>query len=154
MATNLAVEAPDFDEIRKESGFVTSNAVKLLWEVLNYEITKRRLGIRKATNLLQGRATADATTVSENNLDLEGSLVWWYNTASNVNVTGFRNGEEGRAVWVHNVGSGTITFKHSSASSDATNRFLNFGAVDVAMATNQSILYLYINARWREWSAA
>src|SRR3990167_10348040 len=150
MATNLSVESPDFDEIRKERGIITSNAVKLLWEVLNYEIGQRRIGVRTAKQLLQGRAVADATTASENNLDLEGALVWWYNTSSSVNLTGIRNGAEGRVIFLHNVGSGTISILHASASSDAANRFVNEGSATVSLTTNKSAIYMYINARWRE----
>ena len=154
MSTNLSVSSPDFDQIRKESGLITSNAVKLLWEVLNFEIANRRKGVRVAQSTLQGAITTDTTTASENNLDLLGSLVWWYNTASSVNVTGFRNGIEGRVIFIHNVGTGTLTFKHNSGSSDTANRILNNGAADTAMATNQSVVYMYINSRWRELSLA
>ena len=154
MSVNLSVESPDFDEIRSETGLVTSNAVKLLWEVLNYEIAQRRKTVNRATNFLQGKITTDITTANENNLDTLNSMIWWYNTASSVNVTGLRNGVEGRIIFFHNVGAGTLSFLHDSASSDAGNRFVNNGAATVALATNQSIIYMYINSRWREWSAA
>ena len=154
MATNLSIESPDFDEIRKESGLITSNAVKLLWEVLNYEIAQRRIGVRRSTNILQGRITADSTTSGENNLDLEGSMIWYYNTSSNITVTGFRNGVEGRIIFLHNIGSGTITFNNESGSSDTGNRILNNGGGNTAMATDESIIYIYMNSRWREVSLA
>ena len=154
MSTNLSITSPDFDQIRKESGLITSNAVKLLWEVLNFEIANRRKGVRQAKNFLLGTITTDTATAAENNLDLLDSLVWWYNTASSFNVTGFRNGIEGRIIFIHNVGAGTITFKHNSGSSDAANRILNDGAGDTAMATNKSVVYQYINSRWRELSLA
>src|SRR3990167_7643028 len=154
MSTNLSIESPDFDKIQQESGLITRNAIHLLWEVLNYEIAKRRVGVRRATDYLSGRITSDASTSGENNLDLEGSMVWWYNSAFSFNVSGFRNGIEGRIIFIHNVGAGTITFLHESGSSDAANRLLNNGAASVTMATNQSVLYIYMNSRWREFSAA
>ena len=153
MASNLAVESPDFDQIRKESGLITSNAVKLLWEVLNYEIAQRRTGVREATNRLQGRATADAPTAAEDNLDTEGSMLWWYNTSSSVNLTGLRHGVEGRIVFFHNIGSGTITFKHQNAGSAAENRIVTNDAGDLTLATNESAILMYVNSRWREWAA-
>ena len=149
MSTNLAVVSPDFDDIREEAGLTTSNAIKLLWEVLNFEILQRRKGINRAINTLQGKITSDTSTANENNLDTLDSLVWWYNTASNINVTGFRNGVAGRVIIVHNVGSGTITFKHNVTSDTANQLVLATGA-DTAVATGASIIFLYINAKWRE----
>lgn len=154
MATNLSIESPDFDTVRKESGIITSNALKLLWEVLNYEIAQRRSGVRQATTFLQGTATGDGTTANENNLDTEKSMVWYYNTASSVNLTGIRNGVEGRVIFFHNIGAGTISILNDSGSSDATNRFVNEGAATVSLTTNKSAIYIYLNSRWREWSAA
>ena len=42
MAENLVIESPDFDEIRKESGTSTEDAIRLLWFALNGEIKQRR----------------------------------------------------------------------------------------------------------------
>lgn len=42
MAGNLVIESPDFDEIRKESGASTEDAIKLLWYALNNEIKLRQ----------------------------------------------------------------------------------------------------------------
>ncbi len=154
MATNLSVEAPDFDQIRKESGIITSNAVKLLWEVINYEIAQRRASVRAATIKLQGRATGDGATAQENNLDIEDSLVWYWSTASSFGLTGIRNGFDGRVVFLHNIGAGTISLKNESGSSDAANRILTKTAGDTTIATNESAILMYINQRWREWAVA
>lgn len=42
MSDNLVIESPDFDQIIKESGDFTSDAIKLLWYSLNNEILLRR----------------------------------------------------------------------------------------------------------------
>lgn len=152
MSTNLSVESPDFDYIRHETGLVTSDAIKLLWEVINFEISTRRKGVKRATDYLAGKITSDASTSAEDNLDTLNSLVWWYNTASSFNLTGLRNGVEGRVIFIHNVGGGTITFKHNSGSSDVANRILLQAGVDKGLATGKSIVLLYINAKWRELS--
>jgi len=49
MAYNLSIESPDFDRIRKGDDKATENAVRLLWFVLNDEISRRRRGIREAS---------------------------------------------------------------------------------------------------------
>lgn len=152
MATNLSVESPDFDYIRHETGLVTSNAIKLLWEVINAELATRRKGVARASNYLQGTITSDVSTAQEDNLDAKNSLIWWYNTASSFSVTGIRNGVEGRIIFFHNVGTGTITFVNNSGSSDTTNRILTQSAGNVARATGKSFILMYINARWRELS--
>ena len=42
MAENLVIESPDFDEIRKETGTATEDAIRLLWFALNNEIKLRQ----------------------------------------------------------------------------------------------------------------
>lgn len=42
MADNLVIESPDFDQIRKETGTATEDAVRLLWFALNNEIKLRQ----------------------------------------------------------------------------------------------------------------
>lgn len=153
MSSNLTIESPDFDYIKKESGVITSDAIKLIWLALNFEIQNRRSTVNAATDRLEGKITSDSSTLSEDNLDVQGSLIWWYNTSSAINVTGIRNGIEGRVVFIHNVGSGTITFKHNTTS-DASNRLLLAAAADKAVATNKSIVLMFINSRWREMSLA
>lgn len=154
MADNLVIESPDFDWIRKETGFITSDAIRQLWYALNYEIKTRRQQQQNVKNKLEGKIVADTTTTSENNLDAQDVLVWYYNTASSVNLTGVRNGVEGRVLFIHNIGAGTITMKNSSGSSDTTNQLVLKAGADKAVATNQSIVFMYINSRWRELSLA
>lgn len=42
MSEQLVIESPDFDQIRKESGTASENAIRLLWYSLNREISDRR----------------------------------------------------------------------------------------------------------------
>lgn len=42
MSEQLVIESPDFDQIRKESGRATEDAIRLLWYALNEENKQRR----------------------------------------------------------------------------------------------------------------
>jgi hypothetical protein len=42
MADNLVIESPDFDQIRKETGTSTEDAIRLLWFALNNEVKLRQ----------------------------------------------------------------------------------------------------------------
>ena len=149
-----SIEAPDFDQIEKESGRATRDGMRLLWGVANFEHRQRRKGDRRLEGRLSPKVLYLAPTVSQNNLDTQDAGVLYYTGASSVNITGYLSREEGDIIFIHVAGAGTISHTNQDAASDATNRFVNNGAATVAAATNQSIMYIFLDSRWREWSAA
>ena len=155
MAFNLSVESPDFERIKKESGYATKDAIRLLWYVLNEEISQRRVGDRQGANRLSPFVLSMAPSASQNNVDTEGAGLVVFTGADVVNITGYRApSNDGDILFIHVTGSATITHMNQSAASDATNRMLFQAGADKAVATNRSLILIYQNTRWREWSAA
>lgn len=154
MAVNLSIESPDFDLIRKQSGYAVEDAIRLLWNVLNEEQRSRRLGVREAKEKIEGKVKTDPSTSNQDNYDSEGAQTVYFTGGSALNVTGIRNGVEGRVIIFTTLGVGTITYKNNSASSDTANRIVTAGGADVAAATNKTFIVQYLNNRWREVSLA
>ena len=154
MATNLSVESPDFDRIRKGDSSATEDAVRLLWYVLNDEIRKRRIGDRRIEDRLSPKILTKAPSGAENNIDTEGAGLIVYTGSTAVTQTGYRVREEGDIIFILVTGTGTISHAHQSASSDAGNRIVTYSGNTKAVATNQSMVLIYQSSRWRELSLA
>lgn len=152
MAENLSIESPDFDRIRKGDDGATTDAIRLLWLVLNEEMKLRRQGDRRIEERLSPKVLSLAPTSNQNNVDTQGAGLILYTGASSINITGYRSREEGDILFVHVAGAGTITHQHQNASSDAGNRMVFQSAGDVARATDKSLILMYLNSRWREAS--
>ena len=149
MADNLVIESPDFDKIRKEAGYATEDAVKLLWYALNNESSLRRQGVRNASEVLEGKVKSAAPSANQDNYDDERCLVLLFTGSTSFNLTGIRNGIEGRVIFIHNIGTGTVTLKHNTTSDTANRLNLDTGA-DKSLVTNSSIIFLYVNGVWKE----
>lgn len=149
MSQNLQISAPDFDRIQKLDGHAIRDAVTLLWYVLNNEISVRSQTVNRAQNRSSPRVLSAAPTGAQNNYDGTdtGTLLFTGGTA--FNLTGLRNGVDGRRYKIHNLGTGTITIKYESANSDAANRFDTVTAGDKTVATGQTADVEYLNSRWR-----
>ena len=154
MSTNLDVLSPEFDKIRKGHDASTADAIRLLWLVLNDEIHTRRVLARVAAERGEFKVLSRAPTGNENNVLTENAGILLYTGSTAVNISGYVSRQEGDVILVHVSGTGTISHLDQSASSDATNRFVNNGSATVAVGTNQSVMYMYVNTRWREFSAA
>lgn len=155
MAENLSIESPDFDRIRKGNPHAIEDAIKLLWFVANDEAKRRRSGDRQIAARLSPQVLSLAPAANQNNVDTQGCGVIIYTGAASVNITGYRApGFDGAVLIIHVTGAGTISHTNQDANSDAGNRFVNNGAATVAVGTNQSVVYTYLNARWREMSLA
>lgn len=154
MAVNLSVEAPDYDRIRKGDAKATENAIRLLWLVANEESRSRRQNDRSIQDRLSPKVLTLAPSANQNNVDTQGAGIIHYNGTDSVNITGYRARHEGDVLVIHVTGTGTITHMDQDTDSDAGNRLVNNGAGDVAVGTNQSIILIYLNSRWREYSAA
>lgn len=150
MSENLVIESPDFPEIEKKAGGATRDAVNLLWSVLNQEILLRRKTVRDAKNTLEVKISNAAPVANQDNFDSDRSSIYYFTGSTNFNLTGLRNGVEGSIVFLHNIGTATITLVHN-ATSDAANRLLLSTAANKSLTTNTSTLFLYINSRWREF---
>lgn len=154
MAENLSIESPDFDRIRKGDANATEDAVRLLWYVLNHEMKSRRQGDRRIEDRLSPTVLSLAPGAGQNNIDTQGAGLIVYTGATNVTQTGYRAGQDGDILFILVTGSGTISHADQSASSDAGNRIVTFLGLTKAVATNQSLVLIYSDARWRELSLA
>lgn len=154
MGAQLTIESPDFDRIKKESGSATRDALVLLWRVANDEALQRRTGIRLAQDKEVGLVQYDAPTTQQDNYNAGDGLYVVFTGSTAFPLTGIRNGVDGRRYDLHNLGTGTITIKYESASSDSANRFDTHTAADVTVATGKTFMVRYLNGRWRELSPA
>ncbi len=154
MGSQLTIESPNFDRIRKNDGVAIENAIRLLWFVANNAADVERRDIQLARNSINLATLTVAPTVAQHNLNARGAGIVLVNTSTAFDLTGVRNGVQGALLILANLGSATMTAKHESASSDAANRITLAAAVDKAVATNKFLLLEYLNARWREMSLA
>lgn len=151
MSENLVIESPDFDEIEKKAGRATRDAVTLLWTVMNEEIRTRRKAVRTSKETLEVRILTSAPGSQQDNFDTDRATIWYFTGSTNFTLTGIRNGSEGNIKFFHNTGTATITIANNSGSSDATNRLLTSTAANKSLTQDQSIAFMYINSRWREY---
>ncbi len=151
MATNLTIEAPNFEKIRKESGQFTHDAIRLLWAAFNDTRDTERRDFRLASEQVAPKVLHLSPSGSTDNLDLDGSSVVSFEGGSGQNLTGIRAPETGktRIAFIHINGAGTITCKHNATSETANQLVLSTGA-DTARATNTGIIFVYLQAKWRE----
>ena len=94
----------------------------------------------------------DAPTAQQNNYDLQGGSILLLNGAGAQTFTGFKapGTNLSYVLIVHVIGAATYTFKSANASSDAENRIRTKTGADVAIATDQSVIFLYLNTLWRQ----
>lgn len=151
MATNQTVESPNFEKIGKEAGNFTSDAINLLWAAINDTRAAERRDFRRATETLEPKIKALSPSGAVNDLDLEGASVVSLEGSSAINFSGMKAPETNhyRIVFIQVNGSGTITIKNS-ATSETQNQFVTSTGADVARATGTGIVFVYLNAKWRE----
>ena len=150
MAENLTIESPDFDKIRKEAGVETERAFRNLYYASNFEASIRRKQMNDVRNTLEGKVKSDNPGAQQDNYDTERALILLLTGTVNRTFTGFRNGYEGRIIFVFNTGSATYTFADESASSDEANRFQLSSGGNETRAQDTGIVFLYLSSRWRE----
>jgi hypothetical protein len=149
VAENLTIESPDFDRIKKLDGNAIRDAITLLWYVANNESAVRSQTVQRAQNRISPKVLSAAPAAQQDNYDPAdcGYLLFTGGTA--FNLTGIRNGIDGRTLLLENLGTGTITLKFESASSDAANRFYTVTGGDKTVTTGQTAFLQYLNSRWR-----
>lgn len=154
MSVNLTIESLDFDRIEREAGPVTASAFRALWLVANDEAAQRRTGVRVASERIAPKSVIDSPAANQNDYDTEFGGVIRFDGAVAFNLTGLKARADNTLIIILVLGAGTVTVKHNSASSEATNRILLAAAADKAVATNKALVLLYENTRWRELSLA
>ena len=152
MADNLTIESPAFDLIRTESGVATHDAIKLLWQTLNFEMGLRRRGVRVNQERLYPKVKTEAPGANQNNMDLENASILLLTGSSNVDITGFRAPSTGESyiLFIHNIGTATYTLKNNSASSDSSNRIKSNSGADLSLTQDKTVVLQYLNSLWRE----
>lgn len=150
MAENLTIESPAFDEIQKEAGRVTRDAIQLLWYVANNEAAERRRGVRKAQEQSIRKVKSDAPSAQQDNYDAEGAGILLFTGADAFDLTGIRNGVTGETIVLHSLGAGVVTIKHADTDSDDVNRFDTAADADVTIATGETVIVRYLDSRWRQ----
>lgn len=154
MGSQLTIESPNFDRIRKGDGVAIENAIRLLWFVANDAADIERRETQYSRNSANYATLTLAPTTNQDNLDMKGAGTVLFVTSTAVNLTGVRNGVQGAFRILANLGSATITIQHENAGSDASNRISMAGAADKSLATSKFMLLHYLNSRWREVSLA
>lgn len=154
MPENLTIEQPDYDQVKKEAGRNTADAIELIWQVLNIESRARRQGITKAVDRFEPKGLYYAPVGALHNYDSQGATILRFDGAASVDLTGIRARVDNAIVIVMVIGVGTITLKHNSGSSEANNRILTQSGGDLAVTTNKGAILVYENLRWRELKLA
>jgi hypothetical protein len=151
MASNLTIESPKFEDIEKEAGPNTSDAINLLWIALNDTRKNERIDFRRAKDILAPKVLTIDASASVNNLDLQGCSVVSFIGSTAQNLTGFRapSTGESRFVIVQVSGAGTITAKQA-ATSETANQLRHISGADVTLATDAAIQYVYLIGKWRQ----
>lgn len=149
MSDNLSVTPPDFDNIKKESGIHTADGFRLLWAVANNQGKDIRTGVRLAIERQEVKSLISSPTTNQNNFNTEFSTTLRFDGSTSFNLTGIRARVEGARVRILVLGSGTVTVKHNSASSEAVNRIITETAADISVTTNKALDLEYQSGRWR-----
>lgn len=153
MASNLQVESPAFDRIRKGDNTATEDGIRLLWFALNNLYRVESVDFQSASRTFKPAVKSDSPSVNQDNYDMGDATVLLLGQAGAFNLTGIRNGTSGRIVIIVNLGAGTMTAKQA-VTSDIFNQLQMAAAADKAVATNKAIVFIYLNSRWRELSLA
>lgn len=152
MANNLTVEAPAFDRITKGDMRATSDAIQLLWFVLNQLSSQESSDIQTVKKKAVWTVQTDAPVTQQDSYDTHGCGVVLFTSSTPFSLTGIRNGAG--LLILANLGSATVTVKQESASSAASERIDMAASADKAVATNKFMMFQYLNNRWREISLA
>lgn len=150
-STNLTIASPDFDKIKHGDQIATADAIRLLWYIANDEAKTRRIGIQSSIDRSIRKTLTDAPTANQNNYATGGAGIIYFTGSTAFNLTGILGtGEEGERIVLHNEGSGTITVKYNSGSSDAPNRITTQSGADLSLTTGKTVLLHKLGTLWRE----
>jgi hypothetical protein len=151
MSKNLTIESPNLDKITQKAGQETADAIGTLWAALNTTRADLRIAERLSQDLITAKPLRVSAAASVDNLNVTDYSAVIFEGGSAQNFTGMLAPETGQTklMVVLVTGAGTITQKHN-VTSETQNRLFTSTAADVTRATNQGIVYLYENLKWRE----
>lgn len=147
----LTVESPEFEYIRREAGIHTRDAIVSLWLVANNEAKLRRTGDREAIERIAPKLIELSPSAQVNDLDTQFATVLDFIGSTSVDLTGLQARVVPTFLFLVVRGSGTITLKNQNAGSLDRNRIVTSAGGDVAIATNEMAMLIYINSRWRQF---
>lgn len=153
MASNLVVQSPDFDNIRKGKGDAVEGGIKLVWYAVNELSRTSTVTAQTNKDNLSPLVLSAGPTTTQSNYDSKGATILLFTGGSAFDFTGIRNPVSGQIKILVNLGAGTMTVKHE-VTSDTVNRIDMAASADMAVATNKVMILVYLNSRWREVSLA
>lgn len=153
MASNLVIQSPDFDNIRKGRGDAVEGGIKLVWYAINELSRSTSIADKTNKDILSPLVLSAGPTTTQNNYDAKGATILLFTGGSAFDFTGIRNPVTGQIKILVNLGAGTMTVKHE-LTSDTGNRIDTAASADKNVATNQMMILIYLNSRWREVSLA
>ncbi len=151
--SNKDLTPPSYSDIRSGNNHAVEDAIRTVFNGLVQEVSIRAKGVTKATDRFDKKVLELAPTVAINNLDYQNVGTLNFAGATAIDFTGIiAPDRDGAIIIIHVTGSGTITVKHQSASSDADNRFVSASGADRALTTGKTLIIQYLSARWRDIS--
>jgi hypothetical protein len=98
-----------------------------------------------------GITTSSALTTQQDDLPIGTASLFRFNADADLTLTGIAGGSGGRKLWLSNIGTGTITIPHQSASSLAANRFDLLDDTDIKLGPGGELALDYdpTTAAWR-----
>lgn|SRR5574341_199594 len=151
MAENLSIEAPEFERIRDGDFHAIEDGIRLLWFVANNAERVRRTQDRKISQRYSPKVLLMPQTSNQNNVDTQDAGLIVYTGGSNIDVSGYRAPSvDGAVLIIFVTGVGTIRHMHQDANSDAGNRMVFDPAANNSVNTNEGLILLYQDSRWRE----
>lgn len=148
MANN---KTPDFAVISRETGQAATDAIQLIWTLLNNQIRVSQSGLLVAMSRLEPYVYAASPTSTQTDIDIDGASIVHYTGSTNFTLTGWRSPDPGKArvVILHNSGTATITVKNE-ATSLTSNQFHLKGGADKTVGQDDSLIFVYLASKWRD----
>lgn len=143
---------PDFGLIHIGDQNAIEDAIRVLWFDIIALSNTAGLRLTPLSQMLNGKVTDTNPGGNVNDADPGSSLVLQFNVNPGINVTGFRNGKDGRVLFIYNRGVGSIVLQHNNAGSAAGNRLWNQAQADLTVAQYSSAIYYYsgIQSQWNQ----
>lgn len=152
MAVNLSIQSPDFERIKTEAGYFTRDAIMLLWLGLNDTRATETRDVTGLRSEIQPAVLKLSPTTAQNNLDIRGRTVLSFEGSTAVNLTGMTapDTDTCKLVIMQNSGTGTITIKNLSSSSEDQNQFSSSAGSDVSLSAGKATVWAYLASKWRQ----
>ena len=135
----------DYFTFNPNTGASTQQLNTNFQETINSDV---RLGAEEDS---PSQITGDQNNFSTRNSESQLIGVLRLDTDTTRTITGLKDGEKNRFLYIFNVGSNSLVLAHQSGSSDATNRIISNTGADLTVATNTAahLYYDSTTSRWR-----